>query len=221
MNVILPILSVVIGFAVAFYIKKETHAVQYLLSFSGAFLLSILVFEFLPHVYEAYTPAIGFCIMGGVLLQVLLEFMSKGLEHGHAHLDHQIESFPFLLFVGLCIHAFMEGFPISGNFHLLLGVVLHKVPVAIVISILLLNSSLSNFKVYGFLVLFALMTPLGSLSNEYLIYSAATEHYIEAVVVGILLHVSTTILFESSKNHQFNWTKITTILLGIGLAYLV
>lgn len=221
MSIILPFLSVVLGFVIALFLKRNTKITQHLLSFSGALLLSVLVFEFLPHVYHDYQPIIGVLVMSGVLLQVLLEFMSKGAEHGHAHADENLKSFPILLFIGLCVHAFMEGFPIVNNAHLMIGVVLHKLPVAIVISTFLLNSNLSKTKIYVFIMLFSLMTPLGSVLNQSFITSPEMEHYIEAVVVGILLHVSTTILFESSKNHQFNWAKIISILLGIGLAYLM
>lgn len=221
MSIFLPFLSVILGFVVAFFLKKETRLTQHLLSFSGALLLSVLVFEFLPHVYQDYQPIIGILVMAGVLLQVFLEFMSKGAEHGHSHIDEDMTNFPYLLFIGLCIHSFMEGFPISGNFHLLIGVVLHKFPVAIVVSTFLLNSNLGKTKIYTFLLLFAIMTPLGSILNQSLITSPKTELYIEAVVVGILLHVSTTILFESSKNHNFNLSKIISILLGIGLALLM
>lgn len=221
MSIILPFLAVILGFVVAVFLKKETRLTQYLLSFSGALLLSVLVFEFLPHVYHAYEPMIGVLIMAGVLLQVFLEFMSKGAEHGHAHIDKNLSQFPYLLFIGLCIHSFMEGFPISNNFHLLIGVVLHKFPVAIVISTFLLNSNLSKKKIYVFLLIFAIMTPLGSVLNQSLIASETTELYIEALVVGILLHVSTTILFESSKDHNFNLSKIISIILGIGLALLM
>ncbi len=219
MSIILPFLSVIFGFLIASFLKKETHFTQHLLSFSGALLLAILVFEFLPHVYHDYEQIIGILIMSGVLLQVLLEFMSKGAEHGHSHIDKNLKKFPFLLFVGLCIHSFMEGFPIANNPHLMIGVVLHKLPVAIVISTFLLSSNLSKSKIYTFILLFAVMTPLGSILNQYVVSSPQTEVYINAVVVGILLHVSTTILFESSKDHQFNWSKIISILLGIGLAY--
>ncbi|HLS31570.1 MAG TPA: ZIP family metal transporter [Flavobacteriaceae bacterium] len=221
MSIILPFLSVVLGFIIALFMKRHTRITQHLLSFSGALLLSVLVFEFLPHVYQDYQPIIGVLVMSGVLLQVLLEFMSKGAEHGHTHADENLKRFPMLMFIGLCIHSFMEGFPIANNPHLMIGVVLHKLPVAIVISTFLLNSNLSKTKIYIFILLFSLMTPLGSVLDQRFITSSEMEHYIEAVVVGILLHVSTTILFESSKNHQFNWAKIISILLGIGLAYLM
>lgn len=221
MSIILPFISVVAGFLIALFLKRYNRATQFLLSFSGALLLSVLVFEFLPHVYEDYEPVVGLLIMGGVLLQVLLEFMSKGVEHGHVHTDESLSTFPYFLFLGLCIHAFMEGFPITNNFHLLIGVVLHKVPVAIVISTFLLQSDLSKTKIFMFIAVFALMTPLGSILNLSFISDPKVELYIDAIVVGILLHVSTTILFESSKDHRFNMSKIIAILLGVGLAFMM
>jgi ZIP family zinc transporter len=39
-------------------------------------------------------------------------------------------------------------------------------------------------------------------------------------LVGILLHVSTTILFESEEGHRFNIYKFASILLGIASAAL-
>jgi hypothetical protein len=41
------------------------------------------------------------------------------------------------------------------------------------------------------------------------------------VLVGILLHVSTTILFESESGHKFNLMKFVIILAGIALAAFV
>jgi hypothetical protein len=47
------------------------------------------------------------------------------------------------------------------------------------------------------------------------------EYYtqITAVVIGILFHISSTIIFESSEGHKFNIAKVSMIILGIGLAY--
>jgi hypothetical protein len=38
------------------------------------------------------------------------------------------------------------------------------------------------------------------------------------VVIGILFHISSTIIFESSEGHKFNIAKISMIILGILLA---
>lgn len=221
MSLILPILSVVLGLAITLIFKNGKQANQLLLSYSGALLLSVTIFEFLPEVYQDYSPTIGLLIMGGVLLQVILESLSKGAEHGHTHHGEDLRDFPFFLFISLCVHSFMEGFPISENTHLLLGVVIHKIPIAVIISTFLLNSHLSKRKIAIFLIIFALMTPLGSVFNQFMVASSETKHYINAVVIGIFLHVSTTILFESSRDHNFNWSKIILILLGVATAYFI
>ena len=39
-----------------------------------------------------------------------------------------------------------------------------------------------------------------------------------AIVVGMFLHISTTIIFETNENHRFNLAKLTAILLGVGLS---
>ena len=44
---------------------------------------------------------------------------------------------------------------------------------------------------------------------------------ITAVAIGVLFHVSTTILFESSKNHQFNVSKMSAVVVAIILAYFI
>ena len=217
--IILPIIAVIIGFTIALIFKPVVNnSIKLLLSFSGAFLLSVNIFEFLPEVYNESTNNIGIYIMAGLLVQILLEFGSKGAEHGHMH--HQDQgSFPFLLFVSLCLHSIIEGFPIADNQDLLYGVVIHKIPIAIIISAFLFNSKMSNIKSGIFLVLFGLMTPIGAFLKSQLLFLQEYSTYVNAFVVGVLLHVSTTILFESSKDHQFNASKFTVILLGIIIAY--
>jgi hypothetical protein len=42
-----------------------------------------------------------------------------------------------------------------------------------------------------------------------------------ALVIGIFLHVSTTILFESSEGHRFDITKLLAIVSAILLAYTI
>jgi hypothetical protein len=41
------------------------------------------------------------------------------------------------------------------------------------------------------------------------------------IVIGIFLHISTTIMFESSNNHKYNFAKMASILLGSIVAYLI
>ncbi|MEZ4779257.1 MAG: ZIP family metal transporter [Flavobacteriaceae bacterium] len=194
---------------------------QYLLSFSGAFLLSITLFELLPEVFLEQENNIGLLIMLGILLQIILDFITKGAEHGHVHIHANTLQFPWLLFLGLSIHSIIEGFPITENNDMLLGVIIHKIPIAVILSAYFISTGYSKKVTLLFLTLFALMTPLGSFLSEevYFLKPFATE--INAIAIGVFLHVSTTILFESSKDHKFNLLKLSTILVGVLLAYLL
>jgi len=217
---ILPLLSVLLGYLVAIFIKPSTSiAFKLLLSFSGAYLLSVTVFNLLPEVYQSGESNIGIFIMLGLLVQILLEFLSKGVEHGHFHFDASTSQFPLVLLISLCIHSFLEGFPLNSSDHLLHGVVIHKIPVAAILSAFLIHSRISRAKVFLFLIIFALMTPLGSYTQSHFEPLARYSLYINAMVIGIFLHVSTTILFESSKNHKFNASKLGAIIFAILLAY--
>ena len=218
---LLPILAVAFGFAfVVLFNPTIKSNLKLLLAFSGAFLLSITVFELIPHLYEHHNgKTVGLFIMLGILLQIFLEFFSKGAEHGHVHVRKNNTIFPWLLFVSLSIHAILEGFPLHGNENLLYGIIIHKMPIAIILTSFFFASNLSNVKTIIFLTLFAFMTPLGSYLSETV--PALTKYYTEisALVVGIFLHISTTILFESSEGHKFNFTKLIVILVAIGIAY--
>ncbi len=105
--------------------------------------------------------------------------------------------------------------------HLLHGVVIHKIPVAAILSVFLVQSKLSKPRVFIFLALFAAMTPLGNWLENNIPEIGQHADEINGVVIGIFLHVSTTILFESSKNHSFNASKLGVIILGILLAYFI
>src|SRR5690606_24963399 len=192
-----------------------------LLSFSGAYLLSVTVFELLPEVYSNGNEEVGIFIMLGLLLQIMLEFISKGVEHGHMHLDKNTNRFPLLLLISLSIHSLLEGFPLEHSDHLLTGVVVHKIPVAAILAAFLWNSNISRPRAILFLILFAIMTPLGSWLQANFTEINQYGTYINAVVIGIFLHVSTTILFEASKNHSFNASKLGVIIFAILLAYLI
>ena len=212
--------AVVIGYIIASLLKtKEVKQMSIYLAFSGAFLLAVTIFELLPEVFANPSKTIGVYILAGIMLQICLEFFSKGAEHGHVHLHLKDKGFPWLLFISLSIHAFLEGFPISEENNLLIGVVVHKIPIAIILSFFFIKANYSKTNTLLFLLFFAMMSPLGNLiANTYSsIDTYRTE--ISAVVIGIFLHVSTTIIFESSKDHKFNLAKLVTIIIAFVLAY--
>jgi zinc transporter ZupT len=230
---ILLFLSVVVSGSSVLFINISSKNLKLVLSFSGAYLFAISVLHLIPEIYLSHTPNIGIYILIGFFAQVLLEFFSEGIEHGHIHVhkhDHKHSAFPYAMMVGLSIHSFLEGMPLanqSTNTHsfLLTGIVMHNIPIAIALMTMLLQSHISRPKAIIWLLIFASITPLGTLTSyaigENMIFNFSTYFdKIMAVVVGIFLHISTTILFESSENHRFNLIKFVVILLGAGFALL-
>ena len=224
MNYLLPLISVLLGYAVALILKpKNKTNLKLLLAFSGSFLLSITVMHLLPEVYEEHNHQIGIFIMMGILFQIILEFFSKGAEHGHIHVQENTQ-FPWALFISICIHAFMEGIPLAHNHHhefLLWAIVIHKVPIAIILGTFFVKSNIPKMNSILFLLMFSLMSPLGSLAGENITFLTTYKTEITAIIIGIFLHISTIILFETSKDHKFNLLKFIAILVGMAVAYMV
>ena len=218
-----PIYAVILGFVIAQIAKeKKVNNIKLLLAFSGAFLLSLTVFDLLPEVYEHLeAKQTGLFIMIGILVQIFLEFFSKGAEHGHVHIHKHSTVFPWLLFISLCLHAFLEGFPIHQHNDMVYGVLIHKIPIAILITTYLLQSNFKTLQIIVFLTVFGAMTPLGTIISNNVDIVFGYLNYINAVVIGIFLHISTTILFESSEGHKFNLTKILVIIVAISIAYFI
>jgi zinc and cadmium transporter len=236
-------------------VRIPRSPLRLLLAFSGAFLFGLSLLHLIPELYEHSNHNVGIWIVVGFLIQVLLEYMTSGLEHGHdhhhtheeelqthtdhahthkehthSHLRHIV---PIGVLVGLCLHAFLEGMPLGTSVAadslfppFVLGIVLHNIPIAIAFVGLMLHLKLPKKRVVLNLALFSVMTPCGMVAS-YLIGQQLTGglspyfQAITAVVVGIFLHISTTILFESSENHRFNALKFFIILLGVGTAWLV
>ena len=225
MNYILPLLSVLIGYAVAFFVKpKKKNNLKLLMAFSGSFLLSLTVLHLLPEVYHTedhghqHTP-VGIFIMLGILFQIVLEFFSKGAEHGHVHSHDTFEKTPWLLFISLCIHAYLEGFAVNNHPDLAWGIAIHHLPIAIILTSFFLHTNLSKTTIFLFMVAFAIMTPLGTITASYAEFLAHYHAQITGIVIGILFHISSTIIFESSENHKFNLAKLSMITIGIVMAY--
>ncbi len=223
MKYLLPILAVLTSFVFVFFTKpKNKEVFKLLLAFSGAFLLALTVFELFPEVYGHAAPkTVGVFIMLGILLQIFLEFFSKGAEHGHVHIDADKSDFPWMLFISLCLHSLLEGLPIENHGTMLYGILIHKVPIAIILSIFLLGSKIKLQSALYFIVLFSLMTPLGTYFAANFEIFRKYSVFLNALVIGVFLHISTVILFESSEAHKFNLHKLVVIMLGIGIAYLL
>lgn len=221
-------LAVVLGGTASFAIKTHSSWFKLSLAFSGAFLFGTLMTHLLPEVFEDDFG--GWWVLLGFALQLVLDFVSKGLEHGHLHTSGN--RIPILPLVGLFIHAFVEGMPLGldSELHqhhnhtangLLWSVALHKIPIALLVATALRSSGIAIWKVIVGILLFACSSPLGNIFAVNIGLVADAFLPVLGVATGLLLHVSTTILFESAANHQFNAVKMLFVGIGIALSLLL
>jgi zinc and cadmium transporter len=212
--------------ALVHWLKPGTQWMRLLLSFSGAFLLGVVFLHMLPELYEEEGMGIGFWILGGFLLQVILEFFSHGIEHGHVHVhSHTGRALPLLTLLSLCIHSFAEGMPfadpkVAGDAHFLTGVLLHKMPMAVALATVLTRSGAGAGYSMAMLLIFAVAAPLGIFTGH-MAGEALGHHFLHSMLglaIGMLLHISTTIIFESSPEHRFVGARFIAVLLGAALA---
>jgi zinc transporter ZupT len=210
-----------------FLVKNDkSQLLKLILSFSGSYLFAITVLHLIPDAYNgADSHEIGIYILIGFLFQVFLEQFSEGIEHGHIHKHHHSSAFPYGIMISLCLHAFLEGMPLAKDQHneLIFGISLHHIPAAFALASILLQNRIEKFSLLIFLAVFAIMAPLGywvslGLSNGSLGGIEAYFNKIMGIVIGIFLHISTTILFESSADHKINKRKMLAVLLGIAIA---
>lgn len=220
--------SAFLGGVSIFLFKKDMGKnLKLILSFSGAYLFAITVLHLIPDAYASHDRYVGIFIMAGFLFQLVLELFSDGVEHGHIHHQHQHNAqaaFPAGIMVSLCLHAFLEGMPLAQGHQqeLAFGIALHHIPAAFALGSVLMQNHLHKRSILFLLVVFALMTPTGYFTSHLLSTKmAGLQHYfarIMGIVIGIFLHISTTILFESSSDHKFNLRKMVAVLIGSGIA---
>ncbi len=206
----------------------------YLLAFTGAFLFGVTIMHLLPEVYHELGHSAGIYIVLGFFLQVFLQQLSHGMEHGHTHLPgdhhHHIAVAPLLL--GLSIHAFMEGIPLGFKYEdqsalpsLMMGVAAHKVPEALTLITVMIHAHKSKTQLWQILMAFAVVTPVAAIlawwmGNRFDIVSHYLL-YVVALVIGAFLHISTTIFYESgTKHHELSGKKVLAIATGLILAFL-
>lgn len=224
---ILFLVSTLAGLLVFLQSKYLKPVINVLLSFSGAYLLSICFLHLLPELFEAHQERLGLFLLFGFFLQLILDYFSGGIEHGHTHINRQkIGSFPILIFLSLSIHAFLEAIPIhqikesSGMYSYLLGLCIHKAPISFIFATLLLGYQLKKRTMIIGILLFSIMGPLGVWVGGYVIFPELLLQEMMAISIGIILHLSTTILLETNEEHKIQYNKLLPLLGGIGFALL-
>lgn len=231
MDYLILLSSIVLGALTVFGFRlHEPRHVKLLNAFTGAFLLSLTLLHLLPELYDfggtgAGCPLLlGLLMLAGFFVQLALDFISMGVEHGHSH--HLHGHAPYGIVAGLCVHAFVEAmalgnpktyFDPSSRQLLLWSVVVHNYPVSIALLGMLLQWGMPRRQALVVLALFAAMAPAGMYLSGHVPFLAQHSRELMAIVIGIFMHISTTILFETGEVHRIHMGKLAAIVIGTAL----
>ncbi len=240
LNILVLLFSTLLaGLAVLLIPKLNIHRFKILLSFSGAYLFSITVIHILPELFHEATNLrlTGAYVLAGFFLQMILEYFSSGVEHGHIHLDHDHghshdhSHLPYSMFISLCLHSFLEGTLLMHPFHthahegahtLLIGLVLHKIPESFALISILLFGLKKRYMAIFLLVIYSLCSPAGLLTSDLLFHQLKIDEtifqFLFAIVAGNFLYISTTIFFETSPDHKFKISRLAVLILAAVMA---
>jgi len=240
------VLALVTVFSLRLY---EARHIKVMTAFAGGFLITLTVLHLLPEIYRPEAHAqhghdhghgappssllLGALILCGFFIQVILDTISMGVEHGHehthSHRDHHDHSgpcaFPWGVMIGLCLHALVEALALGNDSHhhdagsrnlLLWSIVMHKYPAAVALLAMLLHSGMSRAGAVACVGVFGAMAPLG-LAVSSVTHLAHYSRELTAFVIGIFLHIATTIFFEGSEGHRLNSFKALATFIGVSL----
>lgn len=237
--ILLTALTLIAGLAPLLIKKSNTQVFHLALVFCGAYLLGITIAHLMPELFSSGLrhQEVALWVIIGYFMQLLLDFFTSGVEHGHLHLaddSHRHGSLTMVtLLTAMGVHALLEGILLSHasmvdthqhNGGLLTGIILHKMPAAFA----LMSLIRCNYHGWGWpvflMTLFSIMTPAGMFLGEYLAQvdwvQSSWLTILFALVTGNFLHISTTIFLESSPGHKLNAAKLLVILAGTSLALL-
>jgi zinc and cadmium transporter len=223
-------LGPLIGVLLNRYFKNKTgKLIGNTVLFSGSFLLGIALFGLMPELFDNIKQA-GIWLAVGFFFQIVLEKFTGGLGHGHVHK----EDFPkdaTVLFIGLYIHALLEGYSAGLSNHLnpdilsgmVIGISIHEIPATFALTVLLSTKYKNRKILYSLLIWYMLATPLGYSMGIYFHQESLISEYasqiITAIIAGTFLHISTTIVFENSLWKKEGLKKWIIILLGLTISY--
>jgi zinc and cadmium transporter len=235
LNILLLFFSSLLSGMIIFFLPHlNIKKFKILLTFSGAYLFSITVIHILPEIFHGSDTIslTGIYVLAGFFIQMVLEYFTSGVEHGHIHIhDEEVSHVPYSMLISLGLHSFLEGSLLVHPSHthnhgasstLLFGLILHKIPESFALMSVLVFRLGKKYPAMLLLIIFSCASPAGLyMSNMLYFFNGVSKNifvFLFAVVAGNFLYISTTIFFETSPDHQFKANKLMVALLGAFLA---
>jgi len=103
-------------------------------------------------------------------------------------------------------------------------ILIHKLPIAAVLMFFLNSIKVKSIKKYTILVAFAATTPIGAIFGENLykleLFNDWSINFL-AISTGMLLHITTVLIFEDHHNKNNKLKNIVTISTGVITGFLL
>jgi len=230
-SVLLIFLISLLGGFLSFIIPhNKQQFINYVLTITGAYLLSLVILHLLPHTIEHYGTQALIWVLIGFLIQFVLQQFSHGVEHGHAHHHAHLPLKEFaVIAVGLSIHALSEGIPLAETqvnqatfLSFLFGIGIHKLPEAFALACLASHAFHIKAQRIAIIVGFSLLTPISILFfAESEVVQGRFFQYLFPLVTGAVMQIATSIIYETAgNNHKLKLIKLLLLLIGFSMGLL-
>jgi zinc transporter 1/2/3 len=207
-------------------------------AFAGGIFLGAGLIHMLPDAQEGFKnltgsdyPWYAIVCCAGFLFILFLEKVL--IQHGHpsentSELSGKLILYPYILMIVLSIHSVVTGIALGTETRItqalviLIAVMAHKGTAAFALSVSLLRNSVSLKRIFGMVVLFSSMTPIGILLGigfMILLSGSADQTFeagFDALAAGSFLYIALLdILQEEFTPSQHRVAKFALVLAGI------
>ena len=228
-QLILSILALLIGVAIYPFARKRPSLLSFLDAFAILTIIGLTFLHLIPHTVEHAGMTGIISILIGFGLPTLLH-----LSHHHHHSDDNNHSSLLLIIVGIgvIIHTILDGIGLSMSDHSIrsmgssgtmlgLGVLFHRLPVGIFLSMILVPR-IGLKKTWAVAITFAVTTFIGYILGHLAIsHLGMTLMYaVQGLIAGALLHI----VFHNVSpdgRHQKSWPKGLGAFAGIAALFII
>lgn len=211
------------GGALVLLRRWSDEHLHYILSLGAGVFLGLVFVHLMPETIESANPdTIGYYILAGFMFLFFVERIL--FTRGDGSYDHGHHVVGLTAMIGLSIHALMDGLglnvtelnPSLGTV-MFISILAHKIPAAVALTSFLALAKLPYRRIWLYLVIFSLMTPLGALVLGQ-IPPLTDDSYmpiLTGLVTGSFLYIATgELLPEVFHGRHRQWIKLALLIIG-------
>lgn len=235
-------LFILVGSYCGLHYKDNKNFTDFSICVAFGVIISLILFEILPEDYEILTEEIGtlrgilaiivLIVIGIIALKILDLFVPHHEHEAHHHHKHKndechnehLKHIGLVSSMAVIIHNLIEGMSlylvssanIMNGLLLCIGIGLHNIPMGIVISNTLINSSYTKEKTLKISLIVSIATFIGGVIIFILGgVIALVEGVLLGLTLGMLIYISIFELFHQIYHMENKKLKITGVALGI------